>query len=138
MDFYTNDPKGASVSGGIAKVAESVLMNIVGDAVNIRAYRKPVGSVQGVLLKVDEYQGVNTESIVKLPGSEVMNHYIYHDASNDMMDQNHMTIEVVPDGNGGLKPNVQSNGMVKAYVNFPDPTEEILRQVRERNKDSKK
>lgn len=28
MGFYTNDPQGASVFGGIAKVAKTMLMNI--------------------------------------------------------------------------------------------------------------
>ena len=134
MGFFTHDPAGASVFGGIAKVAKSVLMTIVGDSVNIRAYREPTQSTLGVRYKVDEYQGVNQASVVKLHGSQVPNHYIPHDIEKEMIDQNNMSVEVVPDGQGRLKPNVQPDGMVKAYVNFPDPTEEILRQAQERAK----
>lgn len=132
IGFFTHDPAGASVFGGIAKVAKSVLMTIVGDSVNIRAYREPVSSVEGVLYKVDEYHGVNHANVIKIPGSQVPNHYIPHDIEKDMIEQNNMSVEVVPDGHGNLKPNVQPDGMVKAYVNFPDPTEEILRQAMER------
>ena len=134
MGFFTNDPAGASVFGGIAKVAKTVLMNIVGDSVNIRAYREPTEQNTSVLYKVDEYQGVNQASVVKPRGSQVPDHHIQHDVPEDMMKQNNMTIEVVPDGVGGLKPNVQPDGMVKAYINFPDPMEEILRRANERAK----
>ena len=134
MGFFTNDPAGASVFGGIAKVAKTVLMNIVGDSVNIRAYREPTEQNTSVLYKVDEYQGVNQASVVKPRGSQVPDHHIQHDVPEDMMKQNNMTIEVVPDGVGGLKPNVQPDGMVKAYINFPDPMEEILRRAKEQAK----
>ena len=134
MGFFTNDPAGASVFGGIAKVAKTVLMNIVGDSVNIRAYREPTEQNTSVLYKVDEYQGVNQASVVKPRGSQVPDHHIQHDVPEDMMKQNNMTVEVVPDGVGGLKPNVQPDGMVKAYINFPDPMEEILRRANERAK----
>jgi len=134
MGFFTNDPAGASVFGGIAKVAKTVLMNIVGDSVTIRAYRKPTEQNTSVLYKVDEYQGVNQASVVKPRGSQVPDHHIKHDVPEDMMKQNNMTVEVVPDGVGGLKPNVQPDGMVKAYINFPDPTEEILRRAVEQTK----
>ncbi len=134
MGFFTNDPAGASVFGGIAKVAKTVLMNIVGNSVNIRAYREPTEQNTSVLYKVDEYQGVNQASVVKPRGSQVPDHHIQHDVPEDMMKQNNMTIEVVPDGVGGLKPNVQPDGMVKAYINFPDPMEEILRRANERAK----
>lgn len=135
IGFFTNDPAGASVFGGIAKVAKTVLMNIVGDSVNIRAYRKPTKQSTSVLYKVDEYRGVNQASVVKPRGSQVPNHHILHDVPEDMMEQNNMTVEVVPDGVGGLKPNVQPDGMVKAYINFPDPTEEMLRRAIENNED---
>ncbi|MDE2218724.1 MAG: hypothetical protein KGJ58_04785 [Patescibacteria group bacterium] len=134
MGFFTNDPAGASVFGGIAKVAKTVLMNIVGDSVNIRAYREPTKQNTSVLYKVDEYRGVNQDSVVKPRGSQVSDHHIQHDVPEDMMKQNNMSIEVVPDGAGGLKPNVQPDGMVKAYINFPDPTEEMLRRAKERAK----
>jgi hypothetical protein len=134
MGFFTNDPAGASVFGGIAKVAKTVLMNIVGDSVDIRAYREPTDHNTSVLYKVDEYRGVNQASVVKPRGSQVPNHHILHDVPEDMMEQNNMTVEVVPDGVGGLKPNVQPDGTVKAYINFPDPTEEMLRRVVERAK----
>lgn len=132
IGFFTHDSAGASVFGGIAKVAKSVLMTIIGDSVNIRAYREPVSSIKGVLYKVDEYHGANHSKLVKLPGSDVPNHYIPHDIEKDMIEQNNMSVEVVPDGYGRLMPNVQSDGMVKAYVNFPDPTEEMLRRARDR------
>ena len=132
MGFFTNDPAGASVFGGIAKVAKTVLMNIVGDSVNIRAYRKPTEQNTSVLYKVDEYRGINQADVVKPRGSQVSDHHIQHDVPEDMMKQNNMTIEVVPDGFGGLKPNVQSDGMVKAYINFSDPIEEMKRSALER------
>ena len=132
MGFYTNDPQGASVFGGIAKVAKTVLMNIVGDSVDIRAYRKPAKPGTDVVFKVDEYKDVNKNTTPKLPGSQVQDHYIKHEATDDMMEQNNMSIEVVPDGLGGLKPNVQPDGMVKVYINFPDPMEEIRRRAFER------
>ena len=132
LGFYTNDPQGASVFGGIAKVAKTVLMNIVGDSVDIRAYREPTKPGTDVVFKVDEYKGVNKNTTPKLPGSQVRDHYIKHDATDDMMEQNNMSVEVVPDGLGGLKPNIQSDGTVKAYINFPDPTEKILRQAMRR------
>jgi len=137
MGFFTNDPAGASVFGGIAKVAKTVLMNIVGDSVNIRAYREPTEQSASILYKVDEYRGVNQTSMIKPRGSQVPNHHIKHDVPEDMMEQNNMSIEVVPDGLGGLKPNVQPDGMVNTYVNFPDPTAEILRRALERAQNRK-
>src|SRR3989344_9626339 len=83
MGFFTNDPAGASVFGGIAKVAKTVLMNIVGDSVNIRAYREPTEQNTSVLYKVDEYQGVNQASVVKPRGSQVPDHHIQHDVPED-------------------------------------------------------
>lgn len=132
MGFYTEDPQGASVFGGIAKVAKTVLMNIVGDSVDIRSYRKPAKPGTTVVFKIDEYKGVNKNTTPKIPGSQVRDHYIKHEATDDMMEQNNMSIEVVPDGLGGLKPNIQPDGMVKAYINFPDPMEEIRRHAMER------
>src|SRR3989344_114140 len=132
MGFFTNDPAGASVFGGIAKVAKTVLMNIVGDSVNIRAYREPKEQSTGVLYKVDEYRGVNRAGVVKPKGAETPDHHLRHDIEKNMMEQNNMTVEVVPDGHGGLKPNVQPDGMVRAYINFHDPTEEIVQRARER------
>ena len=132
IGFYTEDPQGASVFGGIAKVAKAVLMNIVGDSVDIRAYRKPAKQGTDIIFKVDEYKGVNKEITPKLHGSRVQDHYIKHEAVEDMMEQNNMSIEVIPDGLGGLKPNVQPDGMVKAYINFPDPMKEIQRRAMER------
>lgn len=37
------------------------------------------------------------------------------------MKNNNITIEVIPDGLGGLEPNIQPDGTVKAYINFPNP-----------------
>lgn len=133
MGFFMNDPAGTSIFGGIAKVAKTVLMNIVGDSINIRAYREPTEKNTSILYKVDEYQGVNQVSVIKPRGSQFRDHHIKHDVPEDMMKQNNMTIEVIPDGVGGLKPNVQSDGMVKAYINFPDPMEEILQRAKNQN-----
>jgi hypothetical protein len=137
MGFFTNDPAGASVFGGIAKVAKSVLMNIDGNSVNIRSYREPKEQNTSVLYKVDEYRHVNQPSVIKPRGSQVSDHHIKHDVAEDFMAQNNMTVEVVPDGQGGLRPNVQPDGMVKTYVNFPDPTEEMLRNAIERAQNRK-
>lgn len=132
MGFYSDDPQGASVFGGIAKVAKTVLMSISGNSINIRAYREPKQSVKGVLFKVDEYRNVDQPIIEQLDGSEVLNHHIGHNAYEDMMTQNQMTFESVPDGAGGLKPNIRPDGTVKTYVNFPDPTSEMLRDLSKR------
>jgi len=134
IGFFTNDPAGAGVFGGIAKVAKTVLMNIVDGSVNIRAYREPTEQNTGILYKVDEYRDVNHMDIIKPRGSRVPNHHIKHNVPDDMMEQNNMSVEIVPDGRGGLKPNVQPDGMVKTYVNFPDPTKEILRSAIEQSK----
>ena len=112
-------------------------MNIDGNSVNIRAYRKPTEQNTSVLYKVDEYHGVNQPSVIKPRGSQVADHHIKHDVPEDFMAQNNMSVEVVPDGRGGLRPNVQPDGMVKVYVNFPDPTEEMLRRAIERAKNRK-
>lgn len=134
IGFYTHDPEGAGVFGGIAKVAKSVLMNIVENTVHIRAYRKPAKPSKDVLWKVDEYRNVDQPSMKKLRGSRFSDHHIKHDIPTDMMKRNNLNIEVVPDGRGGLQPNIQHNGMVKAYINFPDANEETLRRAEERVK----
>lgn len=125
--FYIADSKSMSVLGGMAKVAIRAVVNIVGDSLNLRLYRLPKKDEQGLRYKVDERRGINKEKIQVLRGSEVLNHHIGHDVSEDMMVHNNITVEVVYDGAGGLKPNVGPDGMVKAYVNFPDPTPEMIK-----------
>jgi len=132
--FYIKDFKGASVLGGMAKVAVSAVVNIVGDSLHLRTYREPKNSIAGVRYKVDERRDINKEEIVVLRGSEVPNHYIAHGVPEDMMANNQMTVEVVYDGKGGLMPNTQPDGMVKAYINFPDPTEQLIKEALERAK----
>lgn len=122
--FYVADPKGASVFGAMLEKATSVVVNIVGDSLNLRLYRPPESSILGVRFKVDERRGINKSSIEIPKGHEVQDHHIPHDVPEDMMRQNNMTIEMVPDGEGGLKPNTDSNGMVKTYINFPDPRQD--------------
>lgn len=138
LGFFTHDPAGASVFGGIAKTAKSVLMSIRGDSVDIRAYREPKIPNATVLYKVDETRGANKAVVVIPEGHEIPDHHISHDIQEDMMRQNNMSVEMVPDGKGGLMPNVQPDGTVEAYINFPDPTEEILRRARERAQNRQK
>ena len=125
--FYIKDFKGASVLGGMAKVAVSAVVNIVGDSLHLRTYREPKSSIAGVRYKVDERRDINKEEIVVLRGSEVSNHYIPHEVPEDMMAHNNITIEVVYDGAGGLKPNIAPDGTAPAYINFSDPMPETLR-----------
>jgi hypothetical protein len=131
--FFIRDFKGASVLGGMASVAVSAVVNIVGDSLNLRTYRLPKQTGSGLLYKVDETRGINKQKVQVLKGSEIKNHHIHHDVPEDMMQQNNVTLEVVQDGVGGLKPNVGPDGMVKAYVNFPDSTQEMLRKLVEKS-----
>jgi hypothetical protein len=55
-----------------------------------------------------------------------------HGVPEDIMAHNHIAIEMVPDGAGGLQPNKRPDGMMDVYINFPDPTEQILKRAMER------
>lgn len=132
--FYIKDIKSTGALGSMLKVAVSAVVNIVGDTLHLRTYRHPKEEGSQIRYKVDELRGVNKYVVEVLAGREVSNHHIEHDVPEDMMAQNNMTFEVVADGEGGLRPNVQPDGTVQAYINFPDPTEEILRQALERQK----
>jgi len=138
IGFYTHEPQGTGVFGGIAKEAKVVLMNIRDGVVNLRAYRKPKEQNTGVNFKVDEYLAVNEVYTPKLKGSQVRDHYIKDEPHDDFMEQNNMTFEVVSDGMGGLQLNTDSQGMVKTYVNFPDPTPEALRVISQKSKNNSK
>lgn len=132
--FYIKDLKETGVLGSMVKVAVSAVVNIVGDSLNLRTYRHPKEPGSDTRYKVDELRGINKNTVELLAGHEVPNHHISHDVPEDMMMHNNMTVEMIGDGQGGLRPNVQPDGMVKTYINFPDPTEEILRKARERAK----
>ena len=134
IGFYSEEPQSTGVFGGIAKVAEVVLMNIRNGIVNLRAYRKPKELGTDVNFKIDEYVAVSEVETPKLKGSKVRDHYIKNEPHDDFMEQNNMTFEVVSDGMGGLKLNTDSQGMVKTYVNFPDPTPETLIEIAKQSK----
>lgn len=134
VGFYSEEPHSTGVFGGIAKVAKVVLMNIRNGVVNLRVYRKPKESGTDVNFKVDEYVAVSEAETLKLKGSKVRDHYIKNEPYDDFMEQNNMTFEVVSDEMGGLKLNTDSQGMVKTYVNFPDPTPETLIEIARQSK----
>lgn len=136
--FYIKGLKEAGILGSRIKVAVSAVVNVVGDKLHLRTYRLPKESGSGIRYKVDEVRGVNREVVELLAGHEVPDHHITHDVPEDMMRQNNLTIEMVPDGDGGLTPNVKEDGLVQAYINIPDPEEALRKSIEERSQKAKK
>ena len=134
--FYINGLKESGVLPvGMTNVAVSAVCEIEGDAVNLRIYRRPeTGSY--LQYKVDERRAVNKQiSYIPSPRA-IENHHLKHQVPEDMMERNHMSVEFIGDGKGGLKPNVQPDGTVKTYINFPDPIEEFLKKTLKRVSDT--
>jgi len=125
--FYISDFKNAKLlPGGMRSVGLSAVFELYGEELNMRVYRSSGKS--DPLYDVDEIRAVNKEVINQPSKSEIENHHINHNIQEDMMKRNQLTVEFIEDGKGGFKPNTQPDGMVKAYINFPDPIEEIKKK----------
>jgi hypothetical protein len=126
--FISNLNEAKVLPEKMKSIAVGAVCEIAGDSLTLRSYRRPKGP-SDLSYKVDEYRDVNKE-ILGLPSHrEIKNHHIKHDVPEDMMSRNQMTFEFIFDGEGDLRPNIQPNGMITAYVNFPDPTVETIKEI---------
>lgn len=107
----------------------SASVELVGGSVNLRMYR--VGS-GGPTYKIDTISGVDKGLSYIVPKSE-FDHYIYTNIPENIMGRNNISIKFDVDKNGNFVPKVDENGMLEAFINFPDPTEEILKRAKKRN-----
>ena len=134
--FFIKDFKNVDAfPQGMRDKASGAVVESRGSVLTLRVYRD--SDEAHLKHDVDEYRAVDRAVIDQPAKGDIENHHITHSQEEDMMARNHMTVEYVSDGKGGIQPNIGPDGMVQTYVNFPDPTEEILRRAKERGEDTK-
>jgi hypothetical protein len=127
--FYIAEAKEtAALPAKMREQIDGAVGEIAGDSLRLRTYRLP-REASTVRYKIDEIEDVNKILIDYTHHDEIENHYISQDIPDDMMDRNQMTLEYVSDDQGNLRPNVQSDGTIKTYINFPDPTAESIQSI---------
>ncbi len=67
---------------------------------------------------VDEVWDIDKEIKLVPNKGEIDDHHINCEISEDTMKRNQLTVEYVVDKEGNLRPNIQNNGMIKAFINF--------------------
>lgn len=129
--FYISNFKNSKVfPKGWVDTYESIIGEITRNPFILRAHRKLEG-VSLVKYKVDELN-IETKKW-RATHNKIKGHRIENNISEDMMERNQMTVDFISDDNGNLKPNIQPDGMVKVYINFPDPIEELKRSLVKKN-----
>jgi len=128
--FYVSNFKDSKVfPNKETNTYEAVVGDVTRNPLILRAYRKNKDKKKSsILYKVDE---LNTHTKRwRQTHKKIKDHGIKHSVFDDMMKQSEMTVDFISDdGGGNLKPNIQPNGMVNVYVNFPDPMEEIKQNI---------
>lgn len=124
--FYIADIKQSqNLPDSLKAIAVSAVCEYTNGNLDLRVYRH--SGEENPLYDVDEYRGVNRTSIDLPDKGEIENHHLNEKIADDIMHRNELTQEFVDDGEGGFKPNVGPDGMVKALINFEDPMEKIKR-----------
>lgn len=125
--FYVADFKNAeSLPQGLRAVGLSAVFEVENDELNMRVYRS--SGKEYPIYDVDEIRSINKPVVQQPTKKEIEGHHINHEIPDDIMKRNQLTVEFIPDGKGGFKPNTQPDGMVRAFINFEDPMQEILKK----------
>lgn len=124
--FYIENPTplGVSESTAFKDVVVGAAVELRGDQAHVRIYRKPdAGDKHNY--DVDEIRGATGPLVTVSSKPDIDDHHLTGTIPDDLMRRNNLTVEVVPDGEGGMKLNVQPDGLVKAFINFEDPPRPI-------------
>ena len=113
------EPLGLSEDSKFKKQFVSAAIEIRNEDANVRVYRKPDPGDKHDY-DVDEIRSANKRVVTQPAKSEISDHWLKGSIPNDLMGRNNLSVELVPDGVGGLKPNVQPDGTVMAFINFMD------------------
>jgi len=131
--FYVESPDALSVSNSeeYKRLFVSAVAELRDDGVALRTYHH--SEAADPRYDVDEIRNVD-KVVVEVPDKEdIEGHHMNADVAENIMERNNIAIEVVPDGKGGAKINVQSDGTVKALINFVENLpKEIRDQLSER------
>ncbi|OGZ13841.1 MAG: hypothetical protein A2942_02795 [Candidatus Lloydbacteria bacterium RIFCSPLOWO2_01_FULL_50_20] len=126
--FYIADFKNTkSLPSSMRSVGISAVFEDADGGLNMRIYR-PSGKTDPIY-DVDETRKVDGEVAHQPAKKEIENHHINHEVPDDIMARNNLTVEFVDDGKGGLRPNTQADGTVKAFINFEDPIEVMKKEM---------
>lgn len=122
--FYVADPDPLNISDSSAFTNNvvSASVEIRDQQTDVRIYRKADEGIHAY--DVDEIRAVNAPVVIYPSKPEIENHHLSGTIEEDLMRRNNLSVEVVPDGKGGMKVNVQPDGTVKAFINFersPEP-----------------
>jgi hypothetical protein len=119
--FFVEDPTplGISETAGFRDVAVAAAGEISGDDVNVRIFRKPAADDTHDY-DVDEIRGATGPVVTYASKGDIDRHHLKGTIPDNLMRRNNLTIVVVPDGEGGMKPDVRPDGLTNAFINFED------------------
>ena len=102
--------------------AVSASVELEGDDVNLRIFRP--GADEGPTYKIDMITSVN-KTISRISPKSDFDHYIYTDIPENIMGRNNISVKFILDNDGNLVPKRDENGMLEAFINFPDPFQDL-------------
>ena len=126
LGFYIKDFKDSSIVNNpkLKEIAVSGVVEIRGDMENLRIYRYADSGEHKY--DVDEIGGINKAlKEVKKP-QEIRNHHLNKSIPEDIVSANNLTLEVVENKDGTFRLNTDNRGVVRAFINFPDPEEKFM------------
>ncbi len=103
----------------LKNVLASGVAFIEGDQVDFRQYRHAdKGTHQ---FDVDEIEGINKDYVMVKSKNDIQDHHLDKSIPDDLMSKRNLVLEVIEDKDGTFRLNSDGNGMVRAYISFPDP-----------------
>jgi hypothetical protein len=107
--IQNSDPLGLTNDLKFKEQFVGAAIEIRNEDVNIRVYRKP-DSKHTHDYDVDEIHRANQPVISRPAKSEIEGHWLGGNLPDDLMRRNNITVELVPDGAGGMSLNVKPEG----------------------------
>lgn len=111
---------------GMRGAGTSGVCELEGENLNMRIYRE--SGKTNPRYDVDEIRSINREITLLPSKKEIENHHINEEIRDDIMARNQLTAEFVNNGKGELKLNVQPDGTVRTFINFENPTKELIKK----------